>query len=82
MIERIVPHTIPDEYMTDEQKAELLLAEWAFDSHYWIEHPKKYYRCRWCERTHAKGQLVDKNFPLCPENPKIKNLIIETKRGG
>ena len=37
---------------------------------------KTYYECDWCGWSSTKD-ATEKHEPICPENPKNKNLIVE-----
>jgi len=61
-------------YESDENWLDHQIAEWAFDSHYWIETSPACYECQWCRITHI-ANCIDKYFPLCKENPALQKLM-------
>ena len=70
MIKRIKPFKI-----NEEQKINMEIAEWAWQSHYWIESYPGYAQCKWCDRYHTSEMGIDRDFPLCPQNYAIKKYI-------
>ena len=63
MIIKLNPYT-----MTEKQKEDSFLANWAFDSHKWVEQYTGYFKCEWCGMSSASGQSINKDYPLCPQN--------------
>ena len=52
------------------------IAQWAWESHYWIEFSKGYWRCKWCKANWTSEMgLDDKYNHLCKGNPLIKKLL-------
>jgi hypothetical protein len=65
-----------DPYKLDEKQIELgELANWAWDSHSWVEYYPGYYKCEWCQRQHTSVQSVSKEYPLCLLNPCIMAIM-------
>ena len=61
--------------ITEEALLDHQIAEWAFNSHNWIEQDGfGTFYCQWCSRYHRQNH-IDKNYPLCRENPAIKNTM-------
>ena len=60
---------------TEEEEMNHSLAEWAFNSHNWYEMFPGYFTCGWCEAHHASTMGINKEFPLCKENPIIKKFL-------
>lgn len=61
--------------LKEEDKLAGSLADWIFNSHYWIEDYPGYYKCDWCGVSKTSMMSVTKDDPLCPENPAIKKLL-------
>ena len=51
------------------------LAEWIFDSHNWYETVSGYFVCEWCGAQHTSTGGISINFPLCKENPILKEFL-------
>lgn len=60
-----------------ESKEARELAQWAWDSHYWIENRPGYAQCKWCKKIHTSEMPVDMSYPLCSENPILKRVADE-----
>ena len=56
------------------------LANWAWDSHWWVENYPGYCECKWCGAKHTSEQPVSKDFPMCLENYAVKPLL--SSKGG
>lgn len=65
MIKKLAPFVSSES--SEDAKA---LAEWIFDSHYWIEQRPGYYKCKWCDMIHSTNN-ISRDDPLCAKNPKI-----------
>lgn len=63
--------------ISNEQKELLSLADWAWNSHYWIEEYPGYCKCKWCGKNHTSEMSINWKFPICRKNPAIKNFISE-----
>lgn len=74
MIKRIDPFVLTEEQVTDGA-----LANWAWDSHSWVEYSPGYYECEWCKVRHTSVQGIYKDYPLCPENYCIKKYRGDVK---
>ncbi len=61
--------------LTEKEDENRGLANWAFDSHYWIEYYQGYFECKWCKKKSTSAQGINIEFPLCLENPIIKQFI-------
>lgn len=55
------------------------MAQWIFDSHYWIENGAGYYQCEWCGKVHTHYSMITKNDELCNGNVKIVELKNDKK---
>lgn len=55
------------------------IANWAFDSHWWIEDRPGHATCKWCGRKNYlySSNGINKDFKLCKENYAIKKFLIE-----
>jgi hypothetical protein len=51
------------------------IAEWAFDSHFWVENPAGYYICKRCNMLHTSMQAIHKDYQLCSKNPALIKLM-------
>lgn len=69
MLKRCDPYKL-----TEEKEIKRALAQWAWDSHYWIEGPEGYFKCKWCGIKHISYQGLSIDFPLCKENEVVKKL--------
>jgi len=76
-IKRINVYRVPD-----IEQEDLTIAEWAFDSHYWVEENSGYFKCKWCGRQHTNTMVIMAGYPLCSENPSVKNYLLQKTRGG
>lgn len=56
--------------MNEQTELDKSIAEWIFQSHYWVEDRAGYFQCEWCGRVHTSG-IITKNDDLCKSNPKI-----------
>ena len=64
------------EYKINEKdQLDIELAEWAFQSHYWIETYPGYYECDWCGVKHTSVLGITKDFPLCRNNYAINRFV-------
>lgn len=65
---------------TKEDKEKMIWAEWAFQSHNWVETYPGYYECQLCgtRQTNVSG-LSFETVTFCPENPIFKRELL--KRG-
>lgn len=72
MIKRIRPN---DYQLSDEDIEEHSWAEWAFQSHNWIEEYSGYFRCKLCgvRHTNCTGIAFD-TINLCLKNPILKKM--------
>lgn len=61
---------------TEEDKEKMTWAEWAWQSHYWIETYPGYFECKLCKSrtTNVQGISFD-TVRLCPENPIFKREV-------
>ena len=67
--------------LTEKDQELLSIAGWAWDSHWWVEYSPGYCRCKWCGRQHTSEMGITSDFPLCRENPAIKNFITNAFSG-
>ena len=51
------------------------LDNWAFDSHLWRSAELQREQCQWCGHMISGHGVSNSDFPLCPENPKVKELL-------
>ena len=51
------------------------LANWVWNSHYWIEEAPGYFKCAWCNMHQASGQGITSDYPMCRNNPKIRKML-------
>ena len=59
-----------------EESLKMKIAQWAWDSHYWVEDEKGYYHCEWCGAGWTSEMGLDEKYNyLCKKNPLIKKLI-------
>lgn len=71
MIKRLNPFIL-----SEQQEEDGSIAEWAFQSHYWIEKMAGCFVCKWCEAVHYPSTYgITKDFPLCPKNYAVMKLI-------
>lgn len=78
MITKLKPYLYSED---DEEKFQL--AEWIWNSHWWVEDPAGYYVCKWCGRHHTSTMPIFSTDTLCLENPAIKKLKDgKEKQGG
>ena len=70
MLERL--KTLPYQLSQGEQE-ELAWAEWAWQSHHWIETSSGYFQCKLCDTmfTNQMALRFD-TVQLCKENPILK----------
>lgn len=66
--------------ITEEDKINISLANWAWDSHNWVEYSPGYCKCKWCERIHTSEMGIGIDFPLCEKNPILKGVEMETRK--
>lgn len=66
MIKRLEPVVV-----NEEQAEAAFWAYWRWDSHYWEEYDKGYFQCKFCKMHLTSTQGIDRNFPICKENPYI-----------
>lgn len=60
----------------EETREFIEIANWAWNSHWWVEYSPGYCKCKWCGRDHTSEMGIDKDFPLCEENYAIKKILI------
>jgi hypothetical protein len=70
MIKRLNPFNI-----TEERASDMALADWSFNSHFWIEESIGYFVCSKCGARHTSIQPITKDYPLCMGNPRLKDLL-------
>jgi hypothetical protein len=61
--------------ITEEDKEKIELAQWAWDSHYWVEYYPGYAECEYCKNQHASEIPITANYPLCRKNPILKKIF-------
>ena len=66
----------------ESDQKEIELANWVWGSHSWIEHYPGYFKCEWCDNHHTSTTGISAKFPLCKNNPAIKDLIEDVLRSG
>jgi hypothetical protein len=59
----------PTDFLKDE------VAEWAWNSHMWVEHPRGHYKCEWCGAMSGAEVSIGEDYMLCQMNPFIKKLL-------
>lgn len=59
----------------EESRQHSAIAEWVWNSHWWVEYCSRYYKCKWCGISCSSLTGITKDFPLCKENPAIKKLL-------
>jgi len=59
----------------EESRQRSAIAEWAWNSHWWVEYCSGYYKCKWCGISCSSLTGITEDFPLCKENPAIKRLL-------
>jgi hypothetical protein len=64
---------------TDEEEKDINLANWAWDSHSWIEYYPGYYKCEWCGLLCTSLTPITKDYPICKSNPIIEAILKENK---
>ena len=67
--------------LTDQQQELLSIADWAWNSHWWIEHSPGYCKCKWCGQQYTSEIGINSNYPLCKKNPAIQKFIISAFAG-
>ena len=63
----------------EEVREFIELANWVYNSHWWVELRPGYCECKWCGRKHSSEMGVNIDFPLCKGNPAIKKQLGEQK---
>jgi len=58
--------------ISEEDSDDRALAEWIWQSHYWIEYSPGYFQCKWCGNTHTSCMSINSAISLCKYNPVIK----------
>ena len=66
---------------SEEISISLALADWAWDSHNWVEYQPGYYQCQWCTCQHTSSQGVSENFRICRGNRIVKKLMADIEIG-
>lgn len=61
--------------MTEDQKEKMDMANWIWNSHFWVEEPRGYFQCKWCSRNHTSTMPISADDHLCIENPKVNELL-------
>jgi hypothetical protein len=51
------------------------VAEWAWNSHMWVEYERGYYKCKWCGAVCGTEVSIGEDYMLCRKNPFIKKLL-------
>ena len=59
---------------TEKELKDHALAKWAFNSHNWNETTLGYFICLWCGARHISTQGINREFPLCRNNPIMKKF--------
>jgi hypothetical protein len=59
----------------EESRQHSAIAEWVWNSHWWVEYCSGYYKCKWCGISCSSLTGITKDSPLCKENPAIKKLL-------
>lgn len=75
MIKRCGPYrlNLPSP-LTEEDKENLEVMSWAWNSHSWVERNSGYCICKWCGKQHTSEMCIGLDYPLCEKNPCIKRL--------
>lgn len=64
-----------DYVLSDSDVKEHSWAEWAFQSHDWIEEYSGYFRCKLCNTRHTNSSGIGfDTINLCLENPILKKM--------
>lgn len=66
MLKRCNPYIL-----TETAQDDLELADWAWNSHYWIEEYSGYYHCKYCGAYFTSTQGITTDTPLCKKNPVL-----------
>lgn len=67
--------------ITEKDQELLALADWAWNSHWWVEYSPGYCECKWCGAQHTSQMGIASDFPLCKNNPAVKNFIASAFSG-
>lgn len=70
MIKRLSPFIL-----NEQQEEDRALAEWIFNSHWWIETSPGYYNCKWCTEFHNSSMGISKEQRLCEANPSVIKFL-------
>lgn len=65
----------PRYVVTEQDQLSVAIAQWVFDSHFWIEEYPGYYTCDWCGYGRTSLMPITKDDRPCPENPVIRKLL-------
>lgn len=68
----------PQFNLTPEEKEKRYWDEWRFNSHRFVEYSKGYAECSFCGAIHTSTTPIN-NFPICPENPFVKDIQEQKK---
>ena len=63
--------------LSPEGKEDHAIANWAFNSHWWVEDLPGHATCKWCGRDNFLSNPINKDFKLCTENYAIKKFLID-----
>ena len=50
------------------------LAQWAWDSHCWVEYSPGYCKCKWCDSHHTSETIITKDYPICQKNEIVNKI--------
>ena len=75
MIKRCKPYML-----TEEDKDALALADWIWNSHYWIESYPGYMDCMYCGKKATSNVSIRSTDDLCPGNPAVSRAAAIIKR--
>lgn len=53
----------------------ILLKQWLYDSHLWIEDEEKMRVCKWCEARSARNIAIIEGQLFCPNNPIVEQIF-------
>ena len=62
---------LPYVKFSEEDEEKMALADWVWNSHYWIEYQHGYGKCKYCDKIYTSEMPIDADFPLCEKNPVL-----------
>ena len=61
--------------ISEKSREDMAVANWAWESHWWVEYIAGYYKCKLCGANSTSVTGITKDFPLCKENYAVKKLL-------